>query len=145
MLLRGRAPSSERRALQGWRRSTRAIATCALARLAAPGVAARGAAEPRPTEGPSVGVSFLEHSGPWAWPGEKVLGLCGLCVGEDTFPNHREGVTSVVQGLAGRGRVFVWPGGARLSAQPSIRWEGLGARAGVCTLSGVRGCSGKRG
>lgn len=56
-----------------------------------------------------------------------VPGLCGLCVGEDTFRNHRERVTSVVQGLAGRGRVFVWPGGARLSAQPPLRWEGLGA------------------
>lgn len=74
-----------------------------------------------------MGVSFLEHSGPWAWAGDKVPGLRGLCVGEDTFPNQREGVTSVVQGLAGRGRVFVWPGGARLSAQPPLRWEGLGA------------------
>lgn len=72
-----------------------------------------------------MGVSFLEHSRPWAWAGDKVPGLCGLCVGEDTFSNHREGVTSVVQGLAGRGRVFVWPGGARLSALPPLRWERL--------------------
>lgn len=119
-----------RRELQGWPGSTRDRHVHARQALCF-GSSSEGWGRATPHWRTLSGVSIPEHGRPRAWAWKKIF---GFCMDKDTFPNHREGVTSVVQGpsrarlrlcVAGRGSPF---------CTAMLPWEGLGP----ATLSQAR-------